>query len=152
MISSVTAWLIFAPMKHKHSITQINIDRDREMLLLYHRAKRLVQWPTTTAKICEYVSKMPTSCYYLSDMAAYRYVSNRLKGKVPKFGIYQQMKQRLCEAFFIDFLDVRSKDVNKDKSLIYLVIITLERPGPNLGLTPRYIQEKISAQLKKKSR
>lgn len=142
----------FVGMKHPNSISQINVKREKEMILLFNRAKRMVQWPTTTTKICEYVAQMPTSCYYLSDITAYRYVLRRLKGEKPSFGKRQRGKQSLCEAFFNDFDEVRRMEKHKDKSISHIVDITLERPAPNLGLTPKYIQEKISAYFNKRKR
>ncbi len=136
-------------MKHKNSISQINIDRDREVIYLYQKAKRLVEWPTTTAKICDYVSQMPAPCYYLSFDTAYRYVCRRLKGEIPKFGKFQQKKQSLCEAFFCEFQNVRLQRQGAELSTYRLVEITLEQPAPHLGIAPRYIQKLVSAHFKK---
>lgn len=77
------------------------------MLLLFRKAKRMVAYPTTMAKICDYIAKMPASCYYLADSTAYRYVCKRIKGEKPKFGKYQAMKEKLFEAFYQDFLRLR---------------------------------------------
>lgn len=63
------------------------------MFLLFRKAKRMVEYPTTMAKICDYIAKMPASCYYLADSTAYRYVCKRIKGEKPKFGKYQAMKE-----------------------------------------------------------
>lgn len=135
-------------MKHVNSISQINIERDREIIRLFQKAKRLVPWPTTTTKICCFISRMPTPCYYLSFDAAYRYVSLRLKGKIPKFGKYQQMKQSLCEAFYIDFLEVKRQKQDENLCTYRLVELALLRPAPHLGIAPNYIQKKIAAYYK----
>lgn len=137
-------------MKHVNSISQIKIDRDREIIRLYQQAKRVVQWPTTTVKICDYVSHMPTPCYYLSFDAAYRYVSKRLKGIIPKCGKYQQQKKALLESFYNDFLLTleHERSQGSRKSVYLLVEITLQRPAPSLGLTSKYIQEIISAHVR----
>lgn len=137
-------------MKHVNSISQIKIDRDREIIRLYQQAKRVVQWPTTTAKICDYVSHMPTPCYYLSFDAAYRYVSKRLKGIIPKCGKYQEQKKALLESFYNDFLLTleHERSQGSRKSVYLLVEITLQRPAPSLGLTSKYIQEIISAHVR----
>ena len=147
MISSPSRYINFEVMKHRNSICQINIDRDREVIRLYQQAKRMVEWPTTTAKICAYVSQMPTQIYYLSFDAAYRYVCNRKKGKVQQFGKFQKMKQSLCEAFFSDYLEVerQAQLQGKHKSVYSLVEATLERPGPHLGIAPTYIRKILSA-------
>lgn len=138
-------------MKHVNSISQIKIDRDRYIISLYQQAKRMVEWPTTTAKICEYVSQMPTPCYYLSFDAAYRYVSKRLKGIIPKCGKYQQQKKALLESFYNEYLLISEHEQSqgRQKSVYLLVEITLERPAPCLGLTAKYIQEIISAHVRK---
>lgn len=137
-------------MKHVNSISQIKIDRDREIIRLYQQAKRMVQWPTTTAKICDYVSQMSTQCYYLSFDAAYRYVRQRLKGKVPKGGKYQQQKNDLLESFYQEYLAMQQYEASRGnrKSVYTLVEITLLRPAPSLGLTSKYIQEIISAHVR----
>ena len=77
------------------------------MFLLFRKAKRMVEYPTTMAKICDYIAQMPASCYYLADSTAYRYICKRIKGEKPKFGKYQAMKEKLFEAFYQDFLRLR---------------------------------------------
>lgn len=138
-------------MKHVNSISQIKIDRDREIIKFYQQAKRMVEWPTTTAKICDFVSRMPTDCYYLSFDAAYNYVRKRLKGIIPKFGIHQQQKKALFEAFYLEYQGLAEyyTMIGEKQSIYNIVGIALERPAPNLGITSRYIQEIISAHLRK---
>jgi len=139
-------------MKHINSISQINLERDREMLRLYRKAREVASYPTTSVKLCEIVSTLPTSCYYISDTSAARYVSNRLKGKIPKFGAAFEKKRQLYEAFYIDFLEVRRREGNQQKCISQLVDITLMRPAPCLGLSSRSIRQKISAHINKSKR
>ena len=136
-------------MKHLNSISQINLERDREMLRLYRKAREVATYPTTSVKLCEIVASLPTSCYYISDTSAARYVSNRLKGKIPKFGVAFEKKRMLYEAFYIDFLKVRKMEGNQRKCISQLVDIALLRPAPCLGLSCRSIRQKISAHLNK---
>lgn len=114
------------------------------MFLLFRKAKRMVEYPTTMAKICDYIAKMPTSCYYLADSTAYRYVCKRIKGEKPKFGKYQDMKEKLFEAFYQDFLRLRQMEQYKEYNTKHLVYVCLDLPAPNIGMAPRYIQMKIS--------
>lgn len=114
------------------------------MLLLFRKAKRMVEYPTTMAKICDYIAKMPASCYYLADSTAYRYVCKRINGKKPKFGKYQAMKEKLFEAFYQDFLRLRQMEQYKEYNTKHLVYVCLDLPAPNIGMAPRYIQMKIN--------
>ncbi len=150
MINSPTRLINFASMKHVNSISQIKIDRDREIIRLYQEAKRVVQWPTTMAKICDYVSQMPTPCYYISFDAAYSYVRKRLKGIIPKYSKYRHQKKTLLESFYNDFLLTaeHERSQGNQKSVYLLVEITLQRPAPCLGLKANYIQKIISTHVR----
>lgn len=121
------------------------------MYSLYQQAKRMVDWPSTTAKICELVSQMPTSCYYLSYDTAYRYICKKIKGVEPRFGRLQQRKRNLFESFYQEFLDVKRQYEEQHFSTPRLVEIALERPAPHIGLSPSYIQEKVKAHFSKLS-
>ena len=138
-------------MKHPNSISQINIDRDKEMYSLYQKAKRMVEWPTTTAKVYEFVSQMPTSCYYLSFDAAYRYIRLKLKGKKQKFGKTQQRKRDLFESFYQEFLNVKRQYEGQQVSIYRLVEIALEHPAPHLGMSAACIRKKIKKYFSKLS-
>lgn len=129
--------------------------RDREMLLIYRKALQVVEYPTTTDKICEVVSSLPTSCYYISDTSAFRYVSQRLKGIIPRFDKASYRKQQLYESLFKEFQNVERQYRGKAYCIYRLVDIALERPAPCLGLSPRTIRQKLSAhfkQIKNKSK
>lgn len=138
-------------MKHVNSISQINIDRDREIIRFYQQAKRMVEWPTTTAKICDYISRMPTDCYYLSFDAAYSYVRKRLNGVIPKFGTCFQRRKALFEAFFLEYQEMAGyyRQIGEKRSVYNIVEMALERPAPNLGLSSNRIQRIISDHLRK---
>lgn len=114
------------------------------MFLLFRKAKGMVDYPTTMAKLCDFVSQMPASCYYLADSTAYRYVCKRIRGEKPAFGKFQSMKEQLFESFFQDFLRLRRMEQYKGYNTKHLVFVCLELPAPNLGMTPRYIQMKIN--------
>ena len=137
-------------MKHKNSISQINPVRDREMLILYRKALDVVEYPTTTDKICEVVSLLPTSCYYISDTSALRYVYKRSKGIVPSFDKDSYRKQQLYEAFYNEYLQIREKYKEKSLCIYELVDLALEQPAPCLGLSPRTIRQKVSAHFNQK--
>ena len=119
--------------------------RDREMLILYRKALDVVEYPTTTDKICEVVSSLPTSIYYISDTSAFRYVSQRLKGIIPRFDKSSYRKQQLYEALYEEFLRIREQYKEKSLCIYKLVDIALEQPAPCLGLSPRTIRDKLLA-------
>lgn len=144
LISSASCCINFACMKYLNSISDTYLERDKELIQLFRKAKMMVDYPTTMVKICQFVSTMPASCYYIADSTAYRYVSKRLKGIMPKFGKHQQKKKSLCESFYEEFLIARKKEEYKGLSNCRLVDIVLTHPAPNLGISPRYIQMKIS--------
>lgn len=118
--------------------------RDREMLILYRKALDVVEYPTTTDKICEVVSSLSTSCYYISDTSAFRYVSQRLKGIIPSFDKASYRKQQLYEALYDEFLRIREQYKEKSFCIYKLVDLAIEQPAPCLGLSPRTIRDKLS--------
>ena len=115
------------------------------MHILYRKALDVVEYPTTTDKICEVVSSLPTSCYYISDTSAFRYVSQRLKGVVPNFDKASYRKKQLYEALYDEFLRIREQYKGESLCIYKLVDIALEQPAPCLGLSPRTIRDKLSA-------
>ena len=124
--------------------------RDREMLILYRKALEVVEYPTTTEKICEVVSSLPTSCYYISDTSAFRYISQRLKGFMPSFDKTSYRKQQLYESLYEEFQRIREQYRGKPLCVYKLVDLALERPAPCLGLSPRTIRQKLSNHFKQK--
>lgn len=151
MISSASCCINFASMKYVNSISDTYLERDKELIRLFRKAKVMVEYPTTMVKICQYVSTMPASCYYIAESSAYRYICKRLHGIIPKFGKNQQKKESLCEAFYQEFLAAKEKEEFKGLSNWKLVTIVLTYPAPHLGISPRYIQMKVSKYYRGKS-
>lgn len=152
LIKCATCDIIFVFMKHKNSISQINPLRDREMLTLYRKALEVVEYPTTIDKICEVVSSLSTSCFYISDTSAFRYVSLRLKGIVPVFDKASYRKQQLYESLYEEFQVIREQYKERSLCIYKLVDLALARPAPCLGLSPRTIRQKLSAHFKQKKK
>lgn len=70
---------------------------------------------------------------------------------MPKFGKNQKKKELLCESFYKEFLIAKEKEEYKGMSNCRLVSIVLTYPAPNLGISPRYIQMKVSKYYRGKS-
>jgi len=125
-------------MRHKGSISQVNIQRDKEILSIFRQAKRQASWPTNIWRLCEIAADLPATEYYISDEMAIRYASNRLKkGRKCKFS--NKYKQRLYESLYDKILELRQLDKYKKKSLTAVVNAALSMKAPCIGLTPRKI-------------
>jgi hypothetical protein len=139
-------------MKHKCSVTEVYIRRDRVILpKLYSEAKKVATYPTTMKKLCQIVSRLETPYYCISDDAALDYVRKRKLHGIKKT-YATKYKQKLFEALYDEFEMLASQDSYKDKGLQTIVIAALERKAPCIGLTPWIIQYKLSKIQKERKR
>lgn len=125
-------------MRTKDAISQVNIERDREVLKVFHKAQNIVGIPATVIRICEVAANLPASKFYISDHWAYRYVRDRLNGRQRIFK--DRRKSTLYNALFVTYRRIAKSKEHQGKSLESLVNISLEQPAPFLGISPRTIQ------------
>lgn len=133
-------------MRHKNSISQINIERDKEIVTLYKKAQALAGAPATIDRICQIAANLPASKFYLSDYWAYRYIRDRLAGTTKYFKDHR--KQTLYNALYDSYKRQARKRENADKSIETLVDIALEQPAPFIGLAPVTIHKYMRQRLK----
>ena len=137
-------------MKHRGSINQFNIERDRELIALYRQARATATYPTTMYELCKRTAKLPASCHYISDFYAYLYIRRRLAGDTKHF---KRREQRILYESLYDIVgELLTKEKYKNHSLSRLVDIALAMPAPCIGLSPRTIQDKLCAFSKKKKK
>lgn len=128
-------------MKHKKSITQAYIHRDRVILPeLFRQAKAIASWPSTMKQLCTIAADLPTPCFCVSDDAALDYIRRRmLHGQVRQFST--AYKNRLFEALYHEVARLRDE---RHLSLQAATLRALSSPAPCVGLTPFVIQFKIT--------
>lgn len=124
-------------MRHKGSISQVNLERNKELLRLYKTAQGIVGSPATVNRVCQIMANLPTKKFYLSETYALKYIKDRINGKKRKFR--HENKQILYNALWTSFLRIQGKKGNEGLSIERLVDITLETPAPIIGLSPTYI-------------
>lgn len=122
-------------MRHKGSISHINLERDKVVPILYRKAKTMVEWPADTMKICKKAATLPVSEFYISLDAAVEYVRKRYYYSRKK-RFRSEYKQQLYEALYDRFLEIVEKDENINRSLPELVSMAISSPAPCSGLTP----------------
>lgn len=137
-------------MKHKASITQTYLKRDREAIPhLFRVAKSLAPYPTTTKQLFEIAASLPCDQYYISDDAALSYFRNRrFHNRVVRFK--NPFKQRLFDAFYDEVTSMMAQDRYKGVSVRDAVICSLSRPAPCIGLTPFVMYRTFIRQAKKR--
>ena len=121
-------------MRHKGSISQVNIERDRMVPHLFRKAKSLVAWPTKMSVICELVAAMPVPEYFISSDTAIDYIRRRYGGKEVRM-FQSQYKQLLYDALYDRFLELMEIYRGK-RSIPYIVQLALASPAPCPGLSP----------------
>jgi len=123
-------------MKHKNSISQTYIKRDKEAIpKLFRRAKEIAEYPTTTKRLFEIVADLPTQQFYVADDAAMSYIRKRvMHGEHKKFR--NPYKQRLFDALYEEVISMLKEEKYKAMGLKNTVICALSRPAPCIGLTP----------------
>lgn len=125
-------------MKHKGSISQINVARNRMAERLFHKAKRIASWPTNTMRLCEMAALMPVEEFYLPEENALTYVRRRvLRGDTMKFT--NKYKQQLYDALFERVKELWKREKYSNASIPVVVAAALSTPAPCLGLSPRNI-------------
>ena len=130
-------------MKHKKSISQTYIDRNRRVLPeLVRQAKRIASYPTTMKQLCHIAAELPTDRFYISDDAAYEYIRKRvLKNKKKKFR--HVFRERIYEALYEQVLKLKKMEKYKDMDWKNITILALSQPAPCVGLTPYIIQKTL---------
>lgn len=132
-------------MRHKNSISQINLERNKEIKRLYRQAQSIAGSPVTIDRICHIMANLPCDRFYLSDYWALRYVKNRRRGKIKKFGNPQ--KQTLYNAFYNTFVQLSRSSEYKDKSIETVVYAALEKPAPIIGLSAAFLKNVLRYKL-----
>jgi len=132
-------------MRHKNSVSQINLERDKELLRIFRKATELAGNPATLVRIFTIAACLPVSKFYISDYWACRYIHNRLKGKAKKFK--NRHKQILYNALFAEYCQLSKRAENRNKSFETLVDMALERPAPIIGLSPHSLKDIIRYRL-----
>lgn len=125
-------------MRHKGSVSQVNIERDKIALLLYRKAKHIAEWPTKTMRLCEIAATMPVKGYYISEEFATRYVCQRLYHKRVRT-FTNPYKQQLYESLYEKVMQLKDTKRYSGASLPTCVIAALASDAPCIGLTPRNI-------------
>ncbi|MBR5689819.1 MAG: hypothetical protein IKX17_05185 [Prevotella sp.] len=133
-------------MRHKNSISQVNVERDKEIIKLYKAAQSLAGSPTTIDRICQIAANLPATKFYISDYWAYRYVRERLNGNTKFFKDHR--KRTLYNALYDTFKRQLHRKENQGKSIESIVYISLEQPAPFIGLAPvtlhKYIRQRLN--------
>lgn len=132
-------------MRHKKSISQINIERDKEVKRLYRQAQAIAGCPATIERICHIMANLPCNRFYLSDYWAVRYVKNRRNGKAKKFN--NPRKQILYNAFYNTFMQLARDARYKNKDVETVVYAALMKPAPIIGLSPNFLKNVLRYKL-----
>lgn len=128
-------------MRHKGSISQVNLERNKELMRLYNKAQGIAGFPATVMRICQIMANLPAKKFYLSEAYALKYIKDRMKGKKRIFN--HENKRVLYNALWSSFMRVKNKKGNENLSIERLVYITLETPAPTIGLSPEYIMNHV---------
>ena len=126
-------------MKHKRSVSQAYIERDRRVLPeLIRQAKHQATYPTTMNVLYKIAAELPTDKFYISDDAALAYIRKRYFHKVvPRF--ISPFKQRLFEALYDEVTAMMACKKYREMGWKNATILALQRPAPCVGLTPYII-------------
>jgi len=122
-------------MRHKGSISQVNIERDKLVPVLFRKAKGMVQWPTCMTAICQLVASMPVPEFFISSDTAIVYVRRRYYNNVCQ-QYRNKYKQLLFDALYDRFLELMNSSRMKKKSIPGIVLTALSSPAPCCGLSP----------------
>lgn len=125
-------------MKHKGSVSQVNIARDRMVAVLFREAKRLATWPTNTMRLCEIVAELPVREFFLPEENALTYIRQRhYYGIITPFT--NKYRQRLYDALYDRVMELWATDRYRGASIPVVVAAALQTEAPCLGLSPRCI-------------
>jgi hypothetical protein len=129
-------------MRHKNSISQINLERGEELHRLFRQALQIAQQQAgvfatieTVVNIC---AQLPATRFFISYYWAARYIKARLKGKQKHFR--NPRKGILYDALYNEFLIIDKHPDYKNRSFESKVDIALEQPAPCIGLSPTYLK------------
>lgn len=123
-------------MKHKGSISQVNIARNLMAERLFREAKRVASWPTNTMRLCEIAANLPVREFYIAEEAALAYIRKRINtGVSPSF--VTPYKQRLYDALYERVRELQQQERYADVPLTVVVGAALASSAPCLGVTPR---------------
>lgn len=122
-------------MKHKGSISQVYIERDRRIIPdLIRRAKYIVSYPTNRKKIFQAAASLPVKNHYISDESAIDYVRSRMRGKHYHFA--NSHKEQLYNSLYDEVIKMMQDARYKETKLNDIILIALTHPAPCVGLTP----------------
>ena len=122
-------------MRHKGSVSQINLDREKIIPALYRKAKAVASWPTNVMKLCEIAAGLPVTKFYISFDSALYYVRSRFYYKKNK-KFTDPFRQKLYDAFYDRFLELKESPAHKEKKIPDVVLLALLSPAPTCGLSP----------------
>lgn len=138
-------------MKHKGSISQVYITRDKVAVpTLYRKAKTVAEYPTTFEKLFEIAAELPVPQFYISDDAAIRYIRHRMYRNHKTYHL-SSYKRRLFESLYDTVCDMMKEDKYRRMGLAGTTTVALMRPAPCIGLTPNVIRQKY-LELRKKQK
>ena len=125
--------------RHKASVSQIYIERDRKVLPnLIRRAKHHATYPTTMNALYKIAAELPTERFYIGDDAAIWYMRRRLfYDETPKF--INPYKQRLFEALYDKVTQMMKSEKYREIGWRNTTLLALLYPAPCVGLTPYVI-------------
>ena len=127
-------------MKHKGSISQTYLKRDRDTIPeIVRRAKHVVDYPTNLGKIFNVAANLPVNAYYIADDSAIDYVRDRRSGRHRRFS--NPYKQRLYESLYEEVEKMVMQTKYREMSMKDVVIIALTHPAPCVGLAPTGIRK-----------
>ena len=130
-------------MKHKQSVSQTYIERDRKVLPeLVRQAKRKATYPTSGNKLFQIAAELPTDKFYIGDDAACDYIRKRFIRKIhPVF--VSPYKQRLYDALYDEVVKMMKMEKYKNMGLKDITLLALGHQAPCVGLTPYIIRVHI---------
>ena len=129
-------------MRHFGSVSQVNIERNQQIAVLYREAKRSAEWPTSTMRLCEMMVDMPVPKYYISEESAAYVIGKRFyRGVHTTFR--NPYKQRLYDSLYELVVQMKQQSRFREASLLAVVTAALQQPAPCVGLTPISIYECI---------
>lgn len=125
-------------MKKKGSVCEFNEDRDKELLKVYRRELRNMQW-TRLSEVFQAVANSAASRFYVSEIRAQSVIRHRLRtGNFPvlagkRLEMFEEIWRRYCE------MRTLHPDLS-DADIIYDVV---NSPAPSFYLTTGTIRVKI---------
>lgn len=122
-------------MRHKGSKSHVNLERDKVVPALYHKAKELVEWPASEMAVCRMAASLPVKEFYVGFDSAVEYVRNRYYHQKRK-EFQSPYKQQLYDALYEQFLNIVDLPENRNTFITELVLRVLSKPAPCVGLSP----------------